>query len=411
MLASAVATILFLLSCWGSCVLATRVSFSNFTLDNEVRSSFIQRRLRTQERREIQREILSVLGLPHRPRPHAHPKHNAAPMFMLDLYTISTEPEPHRYSQYKAVLQGQASAVVSPQDSRFLDDADTVMSFVNLTPPSTLSLVSQSNPQSHKVVLALIQVVHAALREEKEKQGRRTKGEAIYFRILWTGWSEQSIMSSSSANLQSKRLSPETEHTQRLPDIESAQQLKLRERQRFFEEVFQHEVDVYLSSAHLCIRDYRRPPIGSISSIEVNVDLLDQMELIDLSDQDPVDVFFSSVGEEGVLSSPLPASNNNEEAIRNGLFRHVLESLESKSRMSSTSSDSSSDSQAANVNGGDTPLVATDNAETQNSAVKTRGMSPDEAEQKIQCVYPYLRETSFAVRTARQRTPEPEEDV
>ncbi|MEQ2160825.1 hypothetical protein GOODEAATRI_003353 [Goodea atripinnis] len=129
MLASAVASTLFLLSCWGSCVLATRVSFSNFTLDNEVRSSFIQRRLRTQERREIQREILSVLGLPHRPRPHAHPKHNAAPMFMLDLYTISTEPEPHRYSQYKAVLQGQASAVVSPQDSRFLDDADTVMSF------------------------------------------------------------------------------------------------------------------------------------------------------------------------------------------------------------------------------------------------------------------------------------------
>lgn len=47
-------------------------------------------------------------------------------------------------------------------------------------------------------------------------------------------------------------------------------------------------------------------PIGSISSMEVNVDLLDQMELIDLSDQDPVDVFFGSVGEEGVLSSPLP---------------------------------------------------------------------------------------------------------
>ncbi|MED6256783.1 hypothetical protein ATANTOWER_022416 [Ataeniobius toweri] len=268
----------------------------------------------------------------------------------------------------------------------------------------------QSNPQSHKVVLALIQVVHAALREEKEKQGRRTVEEAIYFRILWTGWSEQSIMSSSSANLQSKRLPSETEYTQRLPDIESAPQLKLIERQRFFEEVFQHEVDVYLSSAHLCIRDYRRPPIGSISSIEVNVDLLDQMELIDLSDQDPVDVFFSSVGEEGVLSSPLPASNN-EEAIRNGLFRHVLESLESKSRMSSTSSDSSSDSQAANINGGDTPLVASDNEETQNSAVKTRGMSPDEGEPKIQCVRSYRRETSFAVRTARQRTPEAEEDV
>jgi hypothetical protein len=34
--------------------------------------------------------------------------------------------------------------------------------------------------------------------------------------------------------------------------------MKLRERQRFFEEVFQHDVDVYLSSAHLQIHDYKR---------------------------------------------------------------------------------------------------------------------------------------------------------
>lgn len=127
------ATALFLLSCWGSCASATRVSFSNFSVDNEVRSSFIHRRLRSQERREIQREILSILGLPHRPRPHARTKHNAAPTFMLDLYnTVSTEAEPRAFSRYRAVLQGQASAAVSPQDGRFLDDADTVMSFVNL---------------------------------------------------------------------------------------------------------------------------------------------------------------------------------------------------------------------------------------------------------------------------------------
>lgn len=40
--------------------------------------------------------------------------------------------------------------------------------------------------------------------------------------------------------------------------------------------------------------------------MEVNVDLLDQMELIDISDQDSLDVFFSSSGEEGGLMSPLP---------------------------------------------------------------------------------------------------------
>ncbi len=49
----------------------------------------------------------------------------------------------------------------------------------------------------------------------------------------------------------------ETEHAQRFPDADSTQQMRLRERQRFFEEVFQHDVDVYLSSAHLQI-DYKR---------------------------------------------------------------------------------------------------------------------------------------------------------
>lgn len=125
---SAVATIIIILS-WGHCVLAMQVAFSNFSIDNEVRSSFIQRRLRNQERREMQREILSILGLPHRPRPVVHTKQNAAPMFMLGLYnTISTD----TFSYYKPVLPNQRSPMVTAQDSRFLDDADMVMSFVNL---------------------------------------------------------------------------------------------------------------------------------------------------------------------------------------------------------------------------------------------------------------------------------------
>lgn len=195
-------------------------------------------------------------------------------------------------------------------------------------------------------------------------------------------------MSSSSANLHSKRLPSEAERSQRLPDVDAAQQLKLRDRQRFFEEVFQHDVDVYLSSAHLCIRDYKRPPIGSVSSMEVNVDLLDQMELIDISDQDGLDVFFSSVGEDGGLTSPLAGNNNNnEEALSNGLFRHVLETLDSKSRMSSTSSDSSSDSQ--NVNGRDTPLVGSDDEETQTSPAKRRDASSETEERESPDLSPY----------------------
>lgn len=122
-----------LLLVWSYCVLAD-TAFANFTLDNEFHSSFIHRRLKSQERREMQREILSILGLPHRPRPHVHAKHNAAPMFMLDLYnTVSTDAALFPgYSYYRPVSPTQASPAVTPQDSRFLDDADMVMSFVNL---------------------------------------------------------------------------------------------------------------------------------------------------------------------------------------------------------------------------------------------------------------------------------------
>ncbi|XP_041638935.1 dysbindin [Cheilinus undulatus] len=181
-------------------------------------------------------------------------------------------------------------------------------------------------------------------------------------------------MSSSSANLHSKLLPSETEHGQRLPDVDATQQLKMRERQRFFEEVFQHDVDVYLSSAHLCIRDYKRPPIGSISSMEVNVDLLDQMELIDISDQDALDVFFSSGGDEGAMTSPLPVQANNN-VISNGLFRHVLEGLDAKPRSSSTSSTSSCDSQTPDATGGNTPVVRSDDEETHTGTLKRREKS------------------------------------
>ncbi|TRY57419.1 hypothetical protein DNTS_031416 [Danionella cerebrum] len=108
---------------------------ANFSLDNDVQSSFIQRRLRSQERREMQREILSILGLPHRPRPLLHERRTAAPMFMLDLYNTILEDGDRRngfvYS-YKPTYTTPGPPMVSQEDNRFLSDADMVMSFANL---------------------------------------------------------------------------------------------------------------------------------------------------------------------------------------------------------------------------------------------------------------------------------------
>lgn len=46
-------------------------------------------------------------------------------------------------------------------------------------------------------------------------------------------------------------------------------------------------------------------PIGSMSSMEVNVDMLEQMDLMDMSDHEALDVFLHSGGEENSAASPV----------------------------------------------------------------------------------------------------------
>ncbi|XP_024282727.1 bone morphogenetic protein 7-like [Oncorhynchus tshawytscha] len=172
---------------WGYCILAD-TTFSNFTLDNEVQSSFIQRRLRNQERREMQREILSILGLPHRPRPHIYTKQNAAPMFMLNLYNaISTYgQQPAGYSYYKPVFTTQGPPMVTPQDSSFLNDADMVMSFVNIAKLDQDVLSSQHN-REFRFDLSRIpdgEAVSAAeFRIYKDYIGERSENETLHVSV------------------------------------------------------------------------------------------------------------------------------------------------------------------------------------------------------------------------------------
>ncbi|XP_075872512.1 dystrobrevin binding protein 1b isoform X2 [Nelusetta ayraudi] len=143
---------------------------------------------------------------------------------------------------------------------------------------------------------------------------------------------------------QRNSLELEADHAQRVPGAEQpglqTPQVKLKERQKFFEEAFQQDMEQYLCTGYLQIAERR----GSMSSMEVNVDMLEQMDLMDMSDQEALDVFLHSGGEDNSAASPVTGGPDLEsftteislQVPTQAELRHKLSSL------SSTCTDSAS---------------------------------------------------------------------
>ncbi|XP_056420901.1 dysbindin domain-containing protein 2-like isoform X1 [Hyla sarda] len=77
----------------------------------------------------------------------------------------------------------------------------------------------------------------------------------------------------------------------------------LRDRQRFFEDVLAHDVDMYYPQIHL-LNDRWRPPLDSVSSMEVNIDSMELSEPLDISELESSDTFQQSEDPLSPLVSP-----------------------------------------------------------------------------------------------------------
>ncbi|XP_029418452.1 dysbindin isoform X3 [Nannospalax galili] len=148
----------------------------------------------------------------------------------------------------------------------------------------------------------------------------------------------------------------DAEHSQKVLEMEHTQQLKLKERQKFFEEAFQQDMEQYLSTGYLQIAE-RREPMGSMSSMEVNVDMLEQMDLMDISDQEALDVFLNSGGEDNTVLSPglEPESDPCQNEI----------TLQVPNPSGSDTQPPASPSACADLDTSDGPLVQSDEEEVQ----------------------------------------------
>ncbi|XP_069349232.1 dysbindin isoform X1 [Eulemur rufifrons] len=154
----------------------------------------------------------------------------------------------------------------------------------------------------------------------------------------------------------------DAEHTQKVLEMEHSQQMKLKERQKFFEEAFQQDMEQYLSTGYLQISE-RREPIGSMSSMEVNVDMLEQMDLMDISDQEALDVFLNSGGEENAVLSPGVGPESN--TCQNEITLQVPNPSELRAKPPSSSSTCTDSATQDPSDGGASPLVQSDEEEVQ----------------------------------------------
>ena len=116
-------------------------ALSGFYYDNGVDQTVVHKHLNRREKREMQSEILHLLGLEHRPHPtfSTAAGHNtfeseqitssSAPRFLIDVYQSLTEEDSGDLKLKPDLVEREFN--VTDQDMDSMEKADIIMSFVN----------------------------------------------------------------------------------------------------------------------------------------------------------------------------------------------------------------------------------------------------------------------------------------
>lgn len=146
-----------------------------------------------------------------------------------------------------------------------------------------------------------------------------------------------------------------SEHAQKVAELEQAMHQKLRERQKVYEEAFNQDMEQYLSTGYL---QHREPT-------EADVDDLDQMTITNISDQEALDDFLNSTGDDDISTGSSLTSGPDLESCSSESSRSQMTKAPPTSIQASNQDTAWEQEEEAASEESDEPLVQSDEEDVQ----------------------------------------------
>ncbi|XP_039973278.1 dysbindin-A [Xiphias gladius] len=145
-----------------------------------------------------------------------------------------------------------------------------------------------------------------------------------------------------------------SEHAQKVEELEQAMRKKLRERQKVYEEAFNQDMEQYLSTGYL----QHREPTGA------DVCVLDQMTLTNMSDQEALDEFLNSTGDDISTGSSLTSGPDLDSCSSESMRSQVNQGPPTNNQTSNQNAVGEQEEEVASEES-DEPLVQSDEEDVQ----------------------------------------------